>query len=205
MRNLVLVVGVVAACGKDDGEAKRAAPSDNSRKGSEPARAKPSDDEFGVEAAKIVFRYEGQQNGTITAYLENHGKVVALDIKMSSMGGPMEESVSVWKNQKQWVLQTGQPPFTSGFRSKDSELRLISTNDPKQFEMAGYEKGGTEKIAGQTCEIWNQPKTNVWLCRWQGIDLKYKNMGAQTVTAESVELGVEIPKELLDRAGAPHG
>jgi hypothetical protein len=202
MRTLVLVVVVVAACGKGDGGNKQAAPG-GSTPAKEAARAKASDDRFGVESAKIAYRYDGNEKGTVDAYFEDFGNVVALEMKLSTMGGAIEEKTVVWKNRKQWTVQAGKPPWTSGFRAKDSELRLISANDTKQFEMAGYVKGASTTIAGQMCDSWSHPTNNVSFCRWQGIDLEYKNMGAQTVTAESVELGVNVPKDLLARAGAP--
>jgi hypothetical protein len=157
---------------------------------------------FGVESAKITYELTGFETGTVTAWFTDHGKTVVMVYDMTK---PMpEKKTIVWKDAKttMWsVAPEKKAPYTTGLRIKDTELRLISTLDPKQLEMAGYEKKPNESIAGQDCEVWSHPKTNVTVWRWQGVDLKYINgvlgKNPQTRTATEVVTPTTIPADVM--------
>ena len=158
--------------------------------------------DFGVESAKITFKYTGMEEGTVTAYVDGYGATVALHRQIEK---PMPvEQFSVWKDAKTTMWKRGEKPTTMGLRTRESELRLISTQDPKQLEMAGYAKKPNEKVAGQDCEVWHSEAQNVTIWRWQGIDLKYENgsLGkvGQAIEATEVVTPSEIPAEVLPPA-----
>jgi hypothetical protein len=157
-------------------------------------------DGFGVKSAKIVFALKGFDEGTEEAWIDGHGATVVVKRTLEK---PMkQDSVTIWKDDKNtmWSTELKKVQVTR-LRSKATELRLISTNDPRQFEMAGYEKKPTEQVAGKDCDVWHSPKQNVTIWRWQGIDLKYDNGAIGRITqsreATSVETDVTLPDDLL--------
>lgn len=164
------------------------------------ARLNPNDgDKLPFETAKIVFDYKGLEVGTVTAWIADSGQTVILEKDMTK---PMpDKATTIWKDGKTTMWNTERKLVQiMRIRPRDTELRLVSTNDPKQFEMAGYQKKPNESVAGKDCEVWFHPGTNVTLWRWNGIDLKYMNGSlkkvTQSVEATSVETGVTLPADL---------
>ncbi len=155
--------------------------------------------DFGVESAKIVFKVTGSEEGTVTAWIGDHGKTVVLFKDMKKRQALKQHIV--WRNGETTIWKHDEKPHTTRFRAKDSELRLVSTLDPKQLEMAGYTKKPNETIAGKDCEVWHQEKMNVTLWRWQGIDLKYINGVAKKNPpiweATEVVVPADIPADMI--------
>lgn len=159
--------------------------------------------DFGVESAKITFQVTGMEQGTVVAWFSGHGKTVVLQKDMKK---PMpEKKTIVWKDARTTMWGEGEKPYTTKMRAKDTELRLVSTLDPKQLEMAGYAKKPNEQIAGKDCEVWFHEGMNVTLWRWKGVELKYINGVAKknppTVVATEVVSPVEIPAEVMTPPG----
>lgn len=201
--------------GKADDASAKEPKGEDAEGGEDPAQAKAEDAiekvvpnavgkaadtrDFGVESAKITFQYTGLEEGTVTAYVDGYGATVALHRQITK---PMpQEQYSVWKDAETKMWKPGETPTTMKLRTRESELRLISTQDPDQLKMAGYERKPNEKVAGKDCEVWHSPKQDVTVWRWKGIDLKYHNGSLdkvkQAVEATEVVTPAEIPPQVL--------
>jgi hypothetical protein len=208
MRNhgaiVLLLLG--SACGKESEKSPAASPgtaaatSATSAKKAAVGNAKRDDAAFGFSSAHIVYKYTGQEEGRVEAWVADGGKTVLL---VRDMTKPMpDKRTLLWRDGKTTLWSAGGKAATSRFRPKDTELRLVSTNDPRQLEMGGYVKEAPATVAGKECEVWRHPKNNVTFWRWQGADLKVENGAGsagivQTIEAERVETDVTIPPELL--------
>lgn len=154
--------------------------------------------DFGVESAKITFRWTGQQEGLVTAWIDDHGAVVAMRYELTR---PADDKRVLWKDGASTLWGKGKP-YRSKLRPRDTELRLVSITDPDQLAAGGYVRKPDETIAGHACEVWRSDKMNVTLWRWQGIDLKYENGAGtdtvvQRVEATEVVSPAEVPADML--------
>lgn len=212
MRGLVVFASLMVALGCGKGEDKAGDDTASTKAGDPPAAIAELDDKAGkalakrdpfavsVKSARIELAYTGLEEGTVTVWIDDHGKTVILDKKMTK---PMPQVArTIWKDGKttMWNDESKRVQIMR-LRPRDTELRLVSTNDPKQLAMAGYEKKPSEVVAGQDCEVWSHPKLNVTIWRWNNeIDLKYINGSVdkikQQVEATAVETDVTLPADL---------
>ena len=70
--------------------------------------------------------------------------------------------------------------------------------DVQLLPLQGFQKQGTEKVLGKTCEVWNRNGETYWL--WGGFILKEQHVsplpqGIVTMEAVGIQLDVAIPAE----------
>jgi hypothetical protein len=166
----------------------------------------PRADQFGVRAFKVVYALEGQQRGTRTMWVEDHGARVAIEDDVT-IGTFPKKSLYYWDGQSSHMQDLPDGKVSAiRIRRRDSEPTSFATTAATGLEMVGYERIGSKNVAGRDCEHWKNEKLNYEGCRWSNIELEFLN-GAGTakiiqraVATEFVE-GETIPDRFKALAG----
>jgi hypothetical protein len=151
----------------------------------------PAADQFGVATFKIVYQLEGQETGTRTMWVEDHGGRVAVEDDLTVYNMP-KRSLYYWDGSRSHMqdLPDGDV-FRTPVRTKASEPTAFATTAASGLTTIGYTRIGDKTIAGRTCEHWKQDALNFEGCRWNSIELEFLN-GAGTDRVIQRTLAVEL-------------
>lgn len=199
---LCVMALVIGGCGgdepaKDDGKKMAGG-------GGEDPRAGPSrrDAPLGIAAGKIVFRYEGKPEGTVTAWFQDHGATVVL-LDETTYVNRKTHSKIIWRDKKTTLHDfiqgtTTHPPV----RVRATELQWQVEQSPEVLERGGHKRLPDETIAGLECAVWQHEVagTTVWVHKHILLKQITKVGGKvyQTQTAVSFEPLDAIPAEAFE-------
>jgi len=202
---------IVAGCGEPqvDAESDSAAVSENGDAEDDVTEAVdravasfvPEADQFGVERFKIVYEMEGQQTGTRTLWVEDHGDRVAVEERLTIYGVD-EHKMNYWDGEATWLKQSPDAaPARTGIRTKASEPSSFAVTPASDLETIGYRRTGEKTVAGRTCEVWVHDGLNYEGCRADHIEYEFLNGAGtpdiiQRATAIEFVEGEGIPDRL---------
>ncbi len=166
----------------------------------------PAADQFGVKTFKVVYALEGQETGTRTIWVEDHGARVGLEDSLTSYGQAKWWRY-YWDGTRSYMqnLPDGEVA-TSPVRTKPAEPSAFATTPAASLERAGYTRLGEKTILGKTCEHWKNEQFNYEGCRWQHLELEFMNGAGgakilqRTVATDFVE-GEAIPSRITSLGG----
>jgi hypothetical protein len=158
----------------------------------------PAADQYGLERFKVVYALEGQETGTRTMWVEDHGGRVAIEEDLT-IYGEARHQLSLWDGERMHLksLPDGEV-YSTRIRTKVSEPTSFATTAAQDLERVGYRRLGEKTIAGRACQHWKQDQLNFEGCRWERIELEFLNGAGtgriiQRTTATEVVEGEGIP------------
>lgn len=195
---IVLALGLIA-CGDDkppppDGDSGK--PGGGASKPSGGAKQ----GRLGIAAGKVVYKQTGFPEGSMTVWFQDHGATVVYDEDTTRVRMKQHKR-TIWRDGLTTMhdYPTGKTT-THKLRVRATELAWNPTVKEEDLKRVGYEKLGTETIAGLECTIWKN--TNLKVTYWVHAKLVLKevnNLGKGFVMeATSFERLDAIPAEAFE-------
>lgn len=157
----------------------------------------------------IEYAYEGTTSGRENLYMDNYGLLQCkmVQTKTKVFGQTSEEAYI--EVSKDFYIHKWDPKTRLGSKIKNTLAEdLIKDPDfnPEEFgqrtmESLGFEKVGSETIAGKPCEVWKGlgGASKIWI--WRGLTLKTetKMLGTKTTsTAMVIKVDEGVPAGKFD-------
>ena len=170
----------------------------------------PEADQFGLEQFKIVFELEGQETGTRTLWIEDHGARVGMESDVM-VYTEAQHQLYYWDGEQSYMQSLPDGEVTTApLRVKASEPTSFATTSETNLTTVGYQKIGEKTVLGYTCEHWQNLSLNFEGCRWNHLELEFLNgAGTQNVvqrtTATELVEGEGIPERIRELANRESG
>ncbi|MCK5824484.1 MAG: hypothetical protein KAG96_03665 [Ichthyobacteriaceae bacterium] len=162
---------------------------------------------FPFKTGIIEYKLEGSTKGTHTKYIKDYGyrqadytksKTRVLGVTSEENSGTIMEGAYVYSidYERNVVTKTENPIYKKYINDKKEYEKI----GKEALEALGYKNTGeTEKILGETCEIWQGSLGKVWI--WKHLALKsYTSiMGVKvTETVTKIDLNANVPSSKFE-------
>jgi len=151
---------------------------------------------YAVKSATIVYKHTGMTEGKQTVYIADYGQkeadyseLTASAFGFSTTTKELELTLGNVVYSVDLTEKTGTKTILPDIKDLDKkEVKDYEQLGKEMMESMGFEKVGTEKVLGKSCEVWEGMGTKSWI--WKNIPLKTEMnmMGKSTIIATSIDL-----------------